>query len=382
VLVLRAPLRRQSTGGRKGRHGRLRARSVTHIPVRDWRDARQRILARYLELLAEAGSPLLRAGAPVRRQVEDQLLGVVDAVHARLTGNGSVPVDGSGARLSENIGRTRATARIHPSQSLRAASMIFEAALPTLAEELRRAGAATPELTAGLALNTEILERMSAAARAYVDYLLDKAHSSNRDERRRLSRELHDVAAPTVAIALQNLELYDVYAQVDPERASDKIDAARQSMIDALATLRSLAAQSRESVAANGLVEAIHRYLDTLPPEVKTELVSRGEFSALALSYAEEVFLIVREAVRNAVDHGKPTRVSVNISMRPGELRARITDDGIGFHVSNTLARESHVGIDSMFERADLLGANLKITSKPGSGTTVAISISLPANGS
>jgi signal transduction histidine kinase len=257
---------------------------VTHIPVRDWRDARQRILARYLELLAEAGSPLLRAGAPVRRQVEDQLLGVVDAVHARLTGNGSVPVDGSGARLSENIGRTRATARIHPSQSLRAASMIFEAALPTLAEELRRAGAATPELTAGLALNTEILERMSAAARAYVDYLLDKAHSSNRDERRRLSRELHDVAAPTVAIALQNLELYDVYAQVDPERASDKIDAARQSMIDALATLRSLAAQSRESVAANGLVEAIHRYLDTLPPEVKTELVSRGVFSALALS--------------------------------------------------------------------------------------------------
>lgn len=355
---------------------------MTHIPVRDWRDARQRILARYLELLAEAGSPLLRAGALVRRQVENQLLGVVDAVHARLTGNGSVPVDGSGARLSENIGRTRATARIHPSQSLRAASMIFEAALPTLAEELRRAGAATPELTAGLALNTEILERMSAAARAYVDYLLDKAHSSNRDERRRLSRELHDVAAPTVAIALQNLELYDVYAQVDPERASDKIDAARQSMIDALATLRSLAAQSRESVAANGLVEAIHRYLDTLPPEVKTELVSRGEFSALALSYAEEVFLIVREAVRNAVDHGKPTRVSVNISMRPGELRARITDDGIGFHVSNTLARESHVGIDSMFERADLLGANLKITSKPGSGTTVAISISLPANGS
>jgi signal transduction histidine kinase len=350
--------------------------------VRDWRDARQRILARYLELLAEAGSPLLRAGALVRRQVENQLLGVVDAVHARLTGNGSVPVDGSGARLSENIGRTRATARIHPSQSLRAASMIFEAALPTLAEELRRAGAATPELTAGLALNTEILERMSAAARAYVDYLLDKAHSSNRDERRRLSRELHDVAAPTVAIALQNLELYDVYAQVDPERASDKIDAARQSMIDALATLRSLAAQSRESVAANGLVEAIHRYLDTLPPEVKTELVSRGEFSALALSYAEEVFLIVREAVRNAVDHGKPTRVSVNISMRPGELRACITDDGIGFHVSNTLARESHVGIDSMFERADLLGANLKITSKPGSGTTVAISISLPANGS
>jgi signal transduction histidine kinase len=94
------------------------------------------------------------------------------------------------------------------------------------------------------------------------------------------------------------------------------------------------------------------------------------------------VFLIVREAVRNAVDHGTPTRVSVNISMRPGELRARITDDGIGFHVSNTLARESHVGIDSMFERADLLGANLKITSKPGSGTTVAISISLPANGS
>ena len=346
----------------------------------DWGEDRGRILRRYMQLLADAGSPLVDAGAAVVHQVQAQLLGVVDAVHARLFGEDNGDITARGSELSESIGRTRATARIHPAQSLRAASMIFEAALPTIAAQLRAAGAPAPELTAGLALNDEILQRMSLAARAYVDYLLEKSQNSYRDERRRLSRELHDVAAPAVAIGLQNLELFDVYVDKDPDRAADKIDAARQALTDALATIRNLATQSRESVAANGLSEAIRRYLDTLSPDIKTDLVARGDLGTLALGYAEEVFLIVREAVRNAVDHGVASRVSVKISMRPGELRARVVDDGAGFDVTRTLAEEAHVGIDSMYERADLLGADLKVSSRPGSGTNVSLTVSLPTD--
>jgi signal transduction histidine kinase len=345
----------------------------------DWTETRERILESYLTLLADDHSPLLDAGPAVLRQVKGQLLGVVDAVHAKLVSAQDRELERRGASLSETIGRTRATARIHPSQSLRAASLIFEAALPYLASSLRAAGAPTPELTAGLMLNNEILQRMSAAARAYVDYLLDKAQNSNRDERRRLSRELHDVAAPSVAIALQNLELFEVYAKSDPERAGDKIDSARQSLIDALGTIRNLSAQSRESVAANGFAEAVRRYVDALHSDLKVEVTTLGDLNAVALDYAEELFLIIREAVRNAADHANATHVSVVLSHRPGKLDARVVDDGVGFDVSRTMAGEPHVGIESMYERADLLGANLKIASRAKKGTTVSISVSLPA---
>lgn len=346
---------------------------------RDWPTARQEILVRYLDLLDQRNSPLLHAGDAVLDQVKNQLLSTVDAVHAALSGGVAADAVDSGMRLSEVIGRNRATARIHPSQSLRAASMIFEAALPTIADDLRAASVPDPDLAAGVALNAEILRRMSDAARAYVDFLLEKAQSSNRDERRRLSRELHDVAAPAVAVGLQNLELYDVYADADTERAAAKISAARESLLDALTTIRNLSAQSRESVATNGLAEALHRYVDTLPPDVKTDVRIEGDLGGLALSYAEELFLILREAARNAVDHGRPTRVAISIEAGPDELTATVIDDGAGFDVDMTLERLRHVGIESMYERADLLGANLVISSQPGSGTTVSVSISLPS---
>jgi signal transduction histidine kinase len=149
--------------------------------------------------------------------------------------------------------------------------------------------------------------------------------------------------------------------------------------MDALATIRNLSAQSRESVATNGFTEAIHRYVDTLPADIKTDVRIDGELDELMLSYAEELFLIVREAVRNAVDHGAPTEVAIRIHADADELRAWVIDDGRGFDVERTLAAEAHVGIESMYERAELLGANLSIESRPDEGTTVSISISLPS---
>ena len=356
----------------------------TDSPTRGQVD-RESILRRYLELLAAHGSPLVTASGEVTAQVRAQLYGVVDAVtkaaDERCGVTSETREEGEGTQLSEAIGRTRATSNIHPSQSLQAASLIFEAALPTIAARLAAAGDPEPELAAGLLLNREILRRMAEAARAYVDLLLDKAQNSNRDERRRLSRELHDVAAPSVAIGLQNLELFDVYAGDVPEKAAAKIQAARQSLLDALATIRSLAAQSREAVGANGLAEAIRRFLDTVDPNISRSLTVRGDADTIALSYAEELFLIIREAVRNAVDHGQPTSVIVDLEVIPGRILAKITDDGSGFTYPPTDPAAAGVGIASMHERAELLGAVLRIRSTPGSGTEVTVEISVPGSG-
>jgi signal transduction histidine kinase len=280
--------------------------------------------------------------------------------------------------LSEAIGRSRASAGIHPSQSLHAATLIFEAGLPTIARRLADAGDPTPELTAGRLLNATILERMAAAARSYVDHLLAKAHGSNRDERRRLSRELHDVAAPAVAVGLQNLELFNLYSVSDPAKAAAKLQSVRQSMLDALATIRGLAAQSRENVGDRGLEEAIRSYLDDVPTDIRTTLTFEGDEASASLAYVEELYLIIREAIRNAVDHAIPHSITVVIGISEGLLRAEVRNDGRGFSVENVMSSAPHVGIQSMYERAELIGARLTIKSRPRAGTIVAVLIPLP----
>src|SRR4051794_13472820 len=191
-------------------------------------DDRTQALQRYVELLSITGSPLATARGEITDQVAAQFRAVIDAVLLAAEERSShwEPYREDSydtVELSEEIGRTRAQSGIHPSQSLHAASLIFEAALPTVEKRLTELGDPTPALTAGLLLNREILKRMAIAARSYVNLLLDKAQNSHRDERRRLSRELHDVAAPAVAIGLQNLELFDLYSESDPERAPQKL---------------------------------------------------------------------------------------------------------------------------------------------------------------
>lgn len=348
-----------------------------------WHADRQEILARYLELLQASNSPLLEAGAEVLEQVTLQLMAVADAVASQLRLYATLRAGAFDVNEpSESIGRSRADARIHSSHSLNAASLIFEASLPILTARYAAAhGDSTATQTAtetvAVALNREILQRMASAARAYVDCLLATSERANRDERRRLSRELHDVAAPAVAIGLQNLELYDVYVADDPAKASVKITAAKDALRDALATIRSLSAESRENVASRGLAAALRDYLTSVSADIRVSFVASGDLGRMALACAEELFLIVREGVRNAVTHGAPGTIEVRVRVGPTAVIAEVVDDGRGFDVAS-LPRLRHVGMAAMQERADLLGAVLTLDSSPGAGTRLTVNVPLP----
>jgi signal transduction histidine kinase len=338
-----------------------------------WLAERAAMRGRYFAALHEIGSSLV-ANADVAAELEYQFDSVADAaaVAARI-----IPEAPAAADPSEMIGRSRAAAGIHPTQSLQAAVLIFDAALPALAELLAERGEPTAEITAARLLNAVILNRMGSASRAYGDYLLDKAHGSNRDERRWLSRELHDVAAPSVAVALQKLELYELYRDTDAARAEVKLREMRESLLSAVQIIRSLSAQMRDTVARHGLATAIGRLLDDVPEPIHTDLTIHGDLEQVSLAYREEFFLIARESVRNAVSHAEPARIEVHIVVTHSELRARIVNDGNHFDVDAVLDADRHVGLDSMRERAALLGANLTIASSAAAGTVISIVIPL-----
>jgi signal transduction histidine kinase len=222
------------------------------------------------------------------------------------------------------------------------------------------------------------MDRMSMAALSYIDVLLTKAQAANQDERRRVSRDLHDVAAPAVAVALQGLELYEVYAISDPEQAERKLAATQKSMREVLRLVRGLSAELREGAGAIGLTAALQRYLDSIPPTPVAELKVDGPVQTLSPSYSEEIFLLIREALRNAIAHAKAEQVLISVSMSDTELTASVTDDGEGFDVDQTLAGHRHVGLDSMRERAELLGGSLTMRSTQEQGTLIAIRVQIP----
>jgi signal transduction histidine kinase len=89
----------------------------------------------------------------------------------------------------------------------------------------------------------------------------------------------------------------------------------------------------------------------------------------------EQLFVILREGVRNAVSHSGASRVDVGVRVCAGEVAGRVEDDGRGFAEED--GGYAGGGMRSMRERAELLGGALEVSSEPGAGTSVRVSMPL-----
>ncbi len=88
----------------------------------------------------------------------------------------------------------------------------------------------------------------------------------------------------------------------------------------------------------------------------------------------EQLFVILREGVRNAVSHSGAGRIDVGVRVCPEEVVGCVRDDGRGFAEEDVSAGG---GMRSMRERAELFGGALEVSPRPGSGTSVRVSVPL-----
>ena len=95
-----------------------------------------------------------------------------------------------------------------------------------------------------------------------------------------------------------------------------------------------------------------------------------GESPRLDGRAERNLLLVAREAIRNALTHGSPGRIDLNLRFEPAEVRLEISDDGIGFDPTPQ-HHEGHYGIVGMRERVEQLGGSLEIQSAPGRGTSL-----------
>ncbi|MFI5678948.1 sensor histidine kinase [Streptomyces cellulosae] len=198
-----------------------------------------------------------------------------------------------------------------------------------------------------------------------------------RNERRRIARELHDTTAHALGVAEQSLELHRLLAESDPERAQQRLELAEQSVREALKSVLDIGTELRLASQDKELGEALDDYLArTAPTDVKTELTTSGPLHELPRSIADEVYLIVREAAHNAFLHAEPRHLTIDVGIADGVLTARVDDDGTGFDPEVTAHHGG--GLLSMSERAELIGARLRVRSR-AAGTAVELRLPVAA---
>lgn len=356
-------------------YGNLDHRSYVSADILEERS--EEVLGAYEGQLSAMGSPLV-AEAEAREQLRVQARFVLQEVVASLRGGESQP----GARwgedgVSETIGVSRASANVHAIHSLRAVVVFSDAALSVLVENLPPSPTSTDEVAAvALAIQRIFMERVTRAALAYGNYLLARVHESHADERRRISRELHDRVAHSIMATFRSLELYEMYEAKDPPKARAKLELAKKTTRDALELTRGLSRELRSTSAEEGLEVALSDLLGYAAPEGTRSWVSvEGDEALVPPQVRDELFLTLREGIRNAASHSRADTMSVKLRITEDHVKATVEDDGRGFDPADA---SGGTGISSMRERAALLGGSLMVTSASGQGTRIEVSIPLP----
>ena len=198
-------------------------------------------------------------------------------------------------------------------------------------------------------------------------------------ERERISRELHDRVAHSMAVAHQSLQLHEVLAGTDPRRAESKLDLAREMIKASLESTRNLSAELRRLDAEEGIEAELRHLLDVaVPPGIQAGIRVEGDEAGVPGHVRGQLFLVMREAVRNAVSHSGCGSLSVGLDITPERVVGSVEDDGRGFDAAGG---DGGVGLRSMRERAALLDGALELDCEPGRGTRVEVSVPLAGRG-
>jgi signal transduction histidine kinase len=178
-------------------------------------------------------------------------------------------------------------------------------------------------------------------------------------ERNRMSRELHDTVVHTLSGLSVQLETTRAYVDVDPVTVKRLLDqslaAARSGLQETRGALKALRASPLEDLGL--IIVALPDQNLVLSPEVEHCL-----------------YRIAQEAVENVVHHAHARHLALKLSREARRIELLIQDDGVGFDPSGAQPA-GHYGMRGMRERAELVGGDLSITSRPNAGVMIRLVI-------
>ncbi len=226
---------------------------------------------------------------------------------------------------------------------------------------------------------------VSPSVDAHIERMSMQLIAAQEEERRRISRDLHDhVGQILTALKMQLASMARKQSIADPAQA---LQASMSLAEEALRQTRDLTASLHPHLLEDlGLEPAlnwlIERFIRPSLPDV--ELRCRLTPPRSAGNVELVAFRVVQEALTNVVRHANATRIGIIMEARNATLRIEIIDDGEGFDAGNTcfaLQQASSVGLAAMQKRVSELGGDLILDSTPGVGTSVRAVLPWSQNG-
>jgi two-component system sensor histidine kinase DegS len=213
-------------------------------------------------------------------------------------------------------------------------------------------------------------------------HLTHQLISAQEEERREISRELHDgIVQKLIGINIA-LSALNAGNSGDKSTWKSKVVRVQRMVLNSINELHRFAHDLRPAILDDvGLIPALHAYSKSLAARkrIRIQLTAFDGVESLGHAKRTVMFRVAQEALTNVSRHARATRVELSITRIPDAIRMEISDDGKSFHVGNALLAKNpkRLGLIGMKERIEMIGGRLSIESAPGKGTTVRADVPL-----
>ena len=225
-------------------------------------------------------------------------------------------------------------------------------------------------------LRLRVLEKRSEEAERQMRELSQQLVNMQEEERKNLSRELHDHVAQVLTGLRMGLGRVERLS--GDARVSGAVAECKGLVDDMFRTVRDLSLGLRPSMLDDfGLQAALEWHVRdfTRRSAINAELKMDGDFDTLPDKYRTCVYRIVQEAMTNCVRHAQAKTIRITVSAGEGQLRVLVTDDGVGLDPAR---RRNGLGLRGIDERVKELQGHVAITQQAGKGTTLTVQLPLP----
>ena len=225
----------------------------------------------------------------------------------------------------------------------------------------------------------ELLEQ-SRLLQEQLRHLSRRILSVQEEERKRISRELHDVVAQLLTGINVRLATLKTEAAASTKGLGQKISSTQRLVEKSVDIVHRFARELRPAVLDDlGLIPALHTFLKSFTEEtgVRASLTAFAGLEELSNAKRTVLYRVAQEALTNVARHAQASRVEVTIQKLPAAVRMRIKDDGKAFDVQKVLQvrKGQRLGLLGMRERVEMSGGTFTVESAPGKGTAIVVQI-------
>lgn len=217
------------------------------------------------------------------------------------------------------------------------------------------------------------LENSYAAVRKLTNHL----QNIREEERTHIAREIHDELGQQLTGLKMDLVWLSKRIGMENSEINEKISDSLNLVNKSINTIRRIATQLRPSILDDlGLVAALEWQTEEFTRRfgIKADFDNTLEDAKLVSPEATALFRIYQELLTNVARHAACDKVNATLNIHNNQLLLTVSDNGIGFD-TETAGNKKTLGLLGIRERASLIGGSCTISSRPGSGTTVFITL-------